>query len=478
MLQNGGPVPRRMMTGAVRPIPYQVRKKLKNGRTRTYSGYHARIDGKWVSAKTYDECVAKIREKLREKRDWGMGVDRTTTLGAYTDQWLELKEHEVKPKSFQNYKSVTDVHLAKYRDVKLADVTPSAVKRMFRNMRNLDGTEVSVNRKLSFYNVLRQIFAAAVADRIIPTSPITSDLRPRHIERLADRNVKQPAIEQSDKRSDEQSDRRSGEQHRKAFTVDEVRAMLKASADDMFEGTRWWWKLLTGMRQSEILGVVLDDLELHRIPRLERPGGPEVWAGTYTMNWKLEKLNKRHGCGDPDRNGVYPCGFKMPSFCPKGIWVVPDGYDMIPLRHSFALTPPKSQRGSVKPIIPQLGTVVHRYLEATKDMPNPYNLLFRTSRGYPIDERSDMLAFRDLMRRAGIEDPESRYGHECRRSVATFLFDQGVDPGIITRLIGHSGIEMTERYRDVGVDRLMAGMETIGDKLDLKQIEWKTGEQS
>ncbi|NEG55397.1 tyrosine-type recombinase/integrase [Bifidobacterium platyrrhinorum] len=475
-------MPRENRTGVIRPIKEIQTKTLSGGTVKTYVRYRAKVDGKWVTASSYRACESKITAALREKREWGMGLDRSTTLGEYMDQWLDLKQRDIKPNSYDSYKSIVNVHLAKYRKVKLADVTPSAAKRMLRNMRNLDGTEPSANRKLNAYNVLRQIFDSAVADRLIPTSPISSDLRPRTEAKLADvktlpihRKAPKPLPSEADS---DKTDHRSGEQHRKAFTADEVRAMLRLSAEDVFTGTRFWWKLLTGMRQSEILGVTLDDLDLYRDRSLEHIDGPEVWTGTYTMNWKLEKLNKRHGCGEPNRQGVYPCGYKRPSSCPDAIWVVPDGYDMIPLRNSFALTPPKSQRGSIKPIIPQLGAAVHRYLEATKDIPNPYNLLFRTREGYPIDMRKDALAFRDLVRRAGIPDPDSRYGHECRRSVATFLFDEGVDPGIIKRLVGHSSIEMSDYYRDVPTSTLLESMERVGDKLDLKQIEWKDTDES
>lgn len=48
-----------------------------------------------------------------------------------------------------------------------------------------------------------------------------------------------------------------------------------------------------------------------------------------------------------------------------------------------------------------------------------------------------------------------------------------VDAGIIQRIVGHSSVEMSEHYRTVPVEDLMRGMETIGDGLDLKQIEWK-----
>lgn len=33
---------------------------------------------------------------------------------------------------------------------------------------------------------------------------------------------------------------------------------------------------------------------------------------------------------------------------------------------------------------------------------------------------------------------------------------------------------MTEHYRDVSTEELLKGMETIGDRLDLKGIDWKT----
>ena len=60
-------------------------------------------------------------------------------------------------------------------------------------------------------------------------------------------------------------------------------------------------ELLTGMRQGEILGATLDDLDLWRDKTLETPESGEIWIGTYTVNWKLESLDKEHGCGEPGR---------------------------------------------------------------------------------------------------------------------------------------------------------------------------------
>lgn len=69
------------------------------------------------------------------------------------------------------------------------------------------------------------------------------------------------------------------------------------------------------MRQSEILGAVLDDLHLHRESSLERDG-LEVWTGTYVMNWKLESVTKRHGCGNPTSRDATRAGASARSCAP------------------------------------------------------------------------------------------------------------------------------------------------------------------
>lgn len=454
-------MPRRRRNGSIYPIPQTYRRVLKDGTVRTYERWKAKVNGKWVSAKTYKECDAKIKAKLEERGQWGMNADRRITLADYARQWFDLKQAEIAPASIDLYKSVIRRHISPHGDMPLADVTPSMVKRMLSNLRNVDGTPASFERRMSVYGVLNQVFKAAVADRLIPTSPVTSAVRP-----------KRPKTRMGAVMAVESRDGRSGEQHRHAFTPEQMRAMLEASSDDIVTGARQWWRLLTGMRQGEMLGATLDDLELWRDPALELPDGPEVWVGKYTVNWKLEELNRMHGCGQPD-NGRYPCGQRMPSRCPHAMWLVPEGYDMIHLYRRFALTPPKSHRGKVVPIIPQLGIVLHRYLEAVEDMPNPYGLVFREPDGRPIDALDDRALFRDLMKKAGIPDPEHRYVHECRNSVVSLLFSMGVDAGIIQRIVGHSSLAMSEHYRTVPIEDLMHGMETIGDKLDLKQIEWK-----
>ena len=95
-------MPRIRKTGAVYPIRHEQRKTLKDGTVKTYVNWQAKVDGRWVSAKTYKECDRKIAEALKEKTEWGMGVDRATRLGEYAERWFELKRRDLKPKSINN----------------------------------------------------------------------------------------------------------------------------------------------------------------------------------------------------------------------------------------------------------------------------------------------------------------------------------------------------------------------------------------
>lgn len=451
-------MPRQRRSGVVYPIKYTQKKTLKDGTVKHYESWHAKVNGKWVSAKTYKECDRKIAVALKEMTQWGAISDKTVKLGDYMCSWLESKRGEVDPGTMRNYESFVNVHFKPYHSARLADVTPSMAKRMLAGLKNSrTGGELSLGRIQIGYITLVQVFKTAVGDRIIPSNPMDGVPKPQRKDVQLTRGDSLPASTQD----------------RKAFPVDQMQAMLQTAASGgIVEGTRNWWRILTGMRQSEILGATLEDLNLVPLD----PSNPDgAWTGTYVMNWKLEEVKKRHGCGEPDRNGVYPCGWKKPYRCPEYVWLVPRGYDMIPLTGRFCLTPPKSQRGMVKQIIPPLATAVHRYLEATKDVPNPYGLLFRMPNGKPIGADHDLAAFRDLMRRSGIPDWEHRYGHECRNGAISLLFDMGVDPGIIRRIVGHSSVEMSEHYRTVPQSVLMAGMEKMEAPLDLRQIEWKTG---
>ncbi|MEK0216428.1 tyrosine-type recombinase/integrase [Bifidobacterium mongoliense] len=435
-------------SGIIRPIKTEVKHTLKNGSVKTYTRYCAKIGEHWVSGKTYKQCDEKIRKALRDKNEWGMAVSKTVRLGPYAEDWLAIKKANCDPSTYRGYMICVRRHLKPYANKPVNDFTPTICRRILNQMQSYNQKgeptgPASISLRRTLHTTLNQIFKNALADRIIPSNPMVAVERP---------SPKDNEIGVSDERG--------------AFTVEQMQSMLStAAAMDPAIGAIWWWRLLTGMRQGEILGASLEDLSFG-------VSDGDVPYGQYAVNWKLEQIMREHGCGDPIK-GVYPCRKKRPSFCTNPQWRVPVGYDITPLWSRWCLTRPKSKTGRIVPIIPMLAQVMQTYLKATSSQPNPYGLVFHRTDGRPIEPDDDEQAFRDLMDQAGIDDTQVRFGHETRHSTVTLLSSMGVDVGLIMQIVGHSSIAMVEHYRHADITERLNAMETLDSSLNLAQIEWK-----
>lgn len=231
-------MPRARKSGSIYPIKYETRKKLKDGSVKTYAGYHAKVDGKWVTAKTYAECDRKIKEALKEKVTWGSSMRHSVTLGPYAREWYEIHKQTLDPGSRTVYDNIVTRHLKPYAKTRIADLTPSALARILDRMTTYDGREASVAHKQNLHKTLDMILDMAVADRIIPSNPMKVVERPQG----KDKDVKVRPQE--------------------PFTERQVMAILGESSKDLRSGAIQWWRILTGMRQGEILGATLDNLDL------------------------------------------------------------------------------------------------------------------------------------------------------------------------------------------------------------------------
>lgn len=366
-------------SGIIRPIKTEVKHTLKNGSVKTYTRYRAKIGEHWVSGKTYKQCDEKIRKALRDKNEWGMAVSKTVRLGPYAEDWLAIKKANCDPSTYRGYMTCVRRHLKPYANKPVNDFTPTICRRILNQMQSYNQKgeptgPASISLRRTLHTTLNQIFKNALADRIIPSNPMVAVERP---------SPKDNEIGVSDERG--------------AFTVEQMQSMLStAAAMGPAIGAIWWWRLLTGMRQGEILGASLEDLSFG-------VSDGDVPYGQYAVNWKLEQIMREHGCGDPIK-GVYPCRKKRPSFCTNPQWRVPVGYDITPLWGRWCLTRPKSKTGRIVPIIPMLAQVMQTYLKATSSQPNPYGLVFHRTDGRPIEPDDDEQAFRDLMDQTGIDD--------------------------------------------------------------------------
>lgn len=440
---------RKARNGIVYPYRVERQKRLANGTVKIYTSYEFKVDGKTYSCKKYVDANKRLTELLQERARFGSANNSSITLGAYAEQWLKRRERDADPKTFANYRTIVRKHLLPYHRQKMASLTSGACDRIVNGLRitkKVNGKEQRVKASLSLrkqvHTTLNQICKSAVSDRILPTNPMGGVPTP-----------KDKDISLVDSRKNEANERT-------AFTVDEAKRILKAANDlGVRDGAKEWFRLCTGMRPGEILGASIQDLELGQMN-----GVP---YGEYTVNWKLEELKKEHGCGNPDKHGVYPCGYKRGAACPQWRWRIPDGFDMIELTGRWCLTPPKSKRGRKVPIIPALAQTLEAYLEATDDIPNPYGLLFRHDDGTPIEPEEDLENFRQLLENAGVPNAEHRSRHETRHTVVTILMSMGVDYGLVEEIVGHSSRLMVEHYRHAGLKERLAAMETMNKPLQL-----------
>ena len=440
---------RKARNGIVYPYRVERQKRLANGTVKIYASYEFKVDGKTYSCKKYVDANKRLTELLQERARFGSANNSSITLGAYAEQWLERRQRDADPKTFANYRTIVRKHLLPYHRQKMASLTSGACDRIVNGLRitkKVNGKEQRVKASLSLrkqvHTTLNQICKSAVSDRILPTNPMGGVPTP-----------KDKDISLVDSRKNEANERT-------AFTVDEAKRILKAANDlGVRNAAKEWFRLCTGMRPGEILGASIQDLELGQMN-----GVP---YGEYAVNWKLEELKKEHGCGNPDRHGVYPCGYKRGAACPQWRWRIPDGFDMIELTGRWCLTPPKSKRGRKVPIIPALAQTLEAYLEATDDIPNPYGLLFRHDDGTPIEPEEDLENFRQLLENAGVPNAEHRSRHETRHTVVTILMSMGVDYGLVEEIVGHSSRLMVEHYRHAGLKERLSAMETMNKPLQL-----------
>lgn len=380
---------------------------------------------KQVHAKTKEACRRKLEDLKDEVRLHGAPLDKQVTVEAWAAKWLEtVAKPNVDPKTYSSYASMSKKWIVPTLGrKKVSTLKPSDV-RALRQVMTDAGRSVSMLRQ--GHIVLSLMLDAAKAEGMCR-------------ENVA-KDVKKPTAAKG-----------RAVVKRGAFTTVEAVRILQAAADlGDAEGSRWWFKLLTGQRQGEILGATIADLDLD--------------DGMYAVNWKLEDLRREHGCSDE------PCGKKYAAYCPQATWRVPDGYEKTHLTGAWHLTRPKSKTGRVAPLIPPLVEVMRRHLAATAGAPNPHGLVWHKEDGSPILPIEDNQAWRELLLSAGIITADEavpsgteKTGHWARHTTVTILASLGVDMQLIGEIVGHSSTEVTEIYRHAGAEEKRAAMGLVAE---------------
>lgn len=359
-----------------------------------------------VSSRDRNVCIRK-RNELRRKIEDGesLSTDKTT-VEQWLTRWLdEIAKPRIRPRVWLTYRSAIrnniTPHIGKY---KLQKLSPANVREMHRAV--VKAGKSSRTAEIA-HNILKKSLTDAIREGILT----------KNVCELVD---KPKVVTKS----------------RGNLTSEQARSLLRIAAtksDPMV--SRWAMALMTGARQGECLG-----LQWHRV---------DFERNLIDLSWQLQRIPKRHGCGDPSpTTGLFKCGKhpNRPASCPQAEWDTEPGFEMIALdRGLLALTRPKTTKSiRVVPMVAPLAEALRRHREICA--PNPFDLVWVGENDGPIGPREDYEAWDDALARAELPDVPL---HAARHTTATLLLEAGVDPMVIAQILGHVSILTTQQYAHV-----------------------------
>jgi integrase len=396
-------------------------------RTRGEGGVYQRPDGLWigtvdlgmggdgkrrrrtVSSTSKPMAIRRMRALLL-KIEAGALPGPAVSVQAWLAHWLdEIAAPRLSPRSTDDYRSVARNHLVPNLGAyKMADLKPQHIRELHKSMAK---SGLSPGTIYKAHRYLAASLQDAVREGVIPTSPT--------------RLVPAP---------------RKSRSEREALSMDQASRLLRV-ADEAGDplASRWAAALLTGARQGELLGLTWDRVDLE--------------AGTVDLAWQLQSLGQVHGCGDT-------CGRRAGS-CPQRTFVVPLGFELVPVVGSLVLTRPKTARSQrVIPLPPAMLAVLvrHRHLSDSK------RFVWSTDGVQPWYPRRDHAAWKAALKRAGL--PEVPL-HAARNTAVTMLMEQGVDAHVIQQIMGHSNVITTRGYVTVNQTMARAAMAGLDGMLAL-----------
>lgn len=327
------------------------------------------------------------------------------TLGAWLRRWIDdIAPGEIRPKSYESYKSTVDGWLIPLLGTKKIDsLTADHVRGMFRTIMSTPKSQKI--RRMDPADWPADVVMVGVDTAVKAHAVLSSALESAKAEGRATRNVckmvKPPA------KAGVVQNALSAEQ------AIELLAHLGTRADRAL----WATYLLTGARRGEILG-----LEADRV------------TDTLDLSWQLLRITD--------------------------ISKAAADYEYRHLQGTLYLTRPKSKSGwRVLPLVEPLKSILKLHMQGRGD-----GLVF-LDRGNPWDPDAATDAWADLLAEAGL--PSDVVLHGARHTAVDLLDAAGVDWDTIKDIVGHSTKKMSQAYRTkVDMKRLTGALEQMSKMLD------------
>lgn len=373
-----------------------------------------------VSSKDKAKCWDKFQALRRRVAREGMpveGMATTPTVAAWLETWLAARVTMVRPKTFASERSVLTRHVIPILGRKHLDaLRPSDLRALTQAM-----AAAGANSTHQGYG--QRIFVQALKDAVTEGYEVA------------------PGIFHTRKPAEAINDRTS-------LPLEDAVAMLRV-ASTRPDSSRWVAAFLQGMRQGECLGLTWDAIDLDR--------------QVVDVSWQLQELPYK------DRA--------------EGTFRIPAGFEARHLIHSFHLTRPKTAAGQrILPLVPWMSAQLTEL--RARGIDSPYGLVWPRPSNPELPQRAafDREAFRGLQIEAGVKKgtktttneagelitaPDYYVVHEARHTTASLLTAGGVDPVVITAILGHTKLATSERYKHVNLASARAALTDMAAQLGL-----------
>lgn len=386
------------------------------------SVYQRKSDGRWmgviqagwtekgtrrvitVSAATEVEAKRKVERKRRELDGSGQpAADARVTVKAWAEAWLEIHQRSARPKYY-----ATDASIVRQW------IIPTLGRKRIAALTPADVRAVVKAIEDAGRSTTTARYAQGVLKRMLRAAIVEEGARISEGVLL----IPSPGKAVHD---------------RDAIPTADARHLLNV-ARDRGESARWAAALLQGMRQGECLGLTWPAIDLD--------------AGVIDVSWQLQALPYL------DRAA--------------GTFRIPDSYDVRHLHGAHHLVRPKSTKGTrTLPLVPWMtGQLTERRAAAPA---SSHGLVWPRDNGGPMTSTSDRTAWHALQEAAGVAHPAGRpyYLHEARHTCATLLLEEGVDPAVITAILGHSSIVTSRGYQHVSQALARKALEDVAARLGM-----------
>ena len=363
--------------------------------------------GKQIQKSIYGKTQKEVRQKLNKVNteiDEGTYFEPTQiTLGQWLDTWLEEYSGDKKYLTIKGYKAQCSKHIKPaLGNVQLHKLTPVMIQKFYNQLQK--GTEdeegLAPKSVKNVHGILRKALQQAVTNGYIRSNPCIGTVLPR---------VEKPNI--------------------KPLTDEQVAALLKAADKDVEYGTIIKVAVLTGLRESEVMGLTWDCVDFEK--------------GCMTINKQLQKRPKKVG------------GYAFASLKNDKVRVIKPAPYVMELLKRRCIEQAEQRRAAAAAWVGW----------KTEDERKNY-LVFTTLMGEHLGPNTYYNHFKKLAAQIGA--PEARV-HDMRHTYAVLSLQNGDDIKTVQGNLGHATASFTldvyghvsEQMKDASAQRMQTYLERL-----------------